>query len=142
MTPERLAFIEGKPTLQDNLSGTNDNAARSDVSAKQRPKPKAAESKDSAEDAVFSTALTAPDAKRPRRRRTKRADVAAQQTQVPGLSLDTLLVPLTTRLQARTAAALREAYLRQKLDGRKPETKQEIVESAVQHWLRDAGYLK
>lgn len=52
------------------------------------------------------------------------------------------LVPITTRLQARTAEALRRAYLEQKLSRREPATQQEIIEAAVQEWLRQTGYLE
>lgn len=52
-----------------------------------------------------------------------------------------LLVPLTTRLQPRTANALRRAYLEQKLKGHTPATQQEIVETALEDWLRRHEYL-
>jgi hypothetical protein len=55
--------------------------------------------------------------------------------------IDQLLVPLTTRLQPRTANALRRAYLEQKLKHARPSTQQEIIEAAVQEWLRKSGYL-
>jgi hypothetical protein len=46
------------------------------------------------------------------------------------------LVAVTTRLQAGTADALRRAHLEQKLNRREPATQQEIIELAVQEWLR------
>jgi hypothetical protein len=51
------------------------------------------------------------------------------------------LVPLTTRLQPSTAAALKRAGLEQKLRGEQPATVQEIAEEAIQEWLRDNGYM-
>jgi hypothetical protein len=51
------------------------------------------------------------------------------------------LVPLTTRLQPQTAAALRRAYLERKLASAENATQQEIVEEALQRWLLDAGFL-
>lgn len=51
------------------------------------------------------------------------------------------LVPLTTRLQPATSAALRRAYLERKLAGAENATQQEIVEEALQSWLRSAGFL-
>ncbi len=50
-------------------------------------------------------------------------------------------VPLTTKLQPRTAAALKRAGLEQRLRGGEPATVQEIVEIAVADWLVDQGYL-
>lgn len=51
------------------------------------------------------------------------------------------LVPLTTRLQPATSAALRRAYLERKLAGAVNATQQEIVEEALQSWLRSSGFL-
>lgn len=51
------------------------------------------------------------------------------------------LVPLTTRLRAPTADALRRACLEQKLARRSPNTQQEIVELALLDWLRIRNYL-
>jgi hypothetical protein len=50
-------------------------------------------------------------------------------------------VAITTRLQARTADALRRAYLEQKLNRLEPATQQEIIELAVQQWLRANSFL-
>lgn len=52
------------------------------------------------------------------------------------------LVPLTTRLQPETAAALKRAGLEQRLCGRKPGTVQEIVEVALRSWLHSSGFLR
>jgi len=51
------------------------------------------------------------------------------------------LVSITTRLQQDTAAALRRAYLEQKLNRQHPDTQQEIIEEALQHWLYEHGFL-
>jgi hypothetical protein len=48
---------------------------------------------------------------------------------------------VTTRLEQRTADALRRAHLEQKLKAMQPSTQQEIIEIAVQGWLRDNGFL-
>jgi hypothetical protein len=50
-------------------------------------------------------------------------------------------VPLTTKLQPRTAAALKRAGLEQRLRGSDPATVQEIVEIAVADWLEQHDYL-
>lgn len=58
-----------------------------------------------------------------------------------GTLVGQLLVPLTTRLQPKTAEMLRRACLEQKLAGKRPHSQQEIVELATQAWLRENGYL-
>ena len=57
------------------------------------------------------------------------------------LGMANLLVPLTTRLQPSTAAALKRAGLEQKLRGQNPATVQEIVEIAVSEWLEQNSFL-
>lgn len=52
-----------------------------------------------------------------------------------------ILVPLTTKLQPSTTAALKRAVLEQKLRGRNPATVQEIAEEAIAAWLRTEGFL-
>src|SRR5262245_19337517 len=49
-------------------------------------------------------------------------------------------VPVTIKLKYVTAQALKRAYLEQKLRHARPDTQQEIVEAAVQSWLRHNGY--
>jgi len=51
------------------------------------------------------------------------------------------LVPVTTRLQPETAAALKRAYLERKLAGDQNSTQQQIVEGALVDWLTTSGYL-
>lgn len=71
---------------------------------------------------------------------TARRDVAQpNSTSTPNAEY---LVAVTTRLQARTAEALRRAHLEQKLNRRDPATQQEIIELAVQEWLRTNSYLE
>jgi hypothetical protein len=53
-----------------------------------------------------------------------------------------LHVPFSTKLHWSTNAALKRAALEQKLSGHSPALVQEIVEEAVQHWLRESGYLE
>jgi len=55
--------------------------------------------------------------------------------------LDQVLVPVTMRLQHRTAQALKRAYLEQKLKHLRPDTLQQIGEEALVDWLIKAGYL-
>jgi hypothetical protein len=53
-----------------------------------------------------------------------------------------LLVSLTTRIQPRTANALRRAHLEQELRHAKPDTQQDIIEEALAAWLTRHGYLE
>src|SRR5262245_38991757 len=59
----------------------------------------------------------------------------------PGLVPQTLLLPVTTRLRAPLVAGLRRASLERQLDGLEPCTQQEIIEEALEPWLRKNGYL-
>jgi hypothetical protein len=54
----------------------------------------------------------------------------------------TLLVPLTTRLRAPLVAGLKRASLERQLAGLEPWTQQEILEQALEPWLRKNGYLE
>lgn len=50
-------------------------------------------------------------------------------------------VPLTTRVRSDYAAALKRASLERQLSGVFPNTLQDILEEALQPWLRTNGYL-
>lgn len=50
-------------------------------------------------------------------------------------------VPLTTRIRADYAAALKRASLERQLSGTKPNTLQDILEAALEPWLQANGYL-
>ncbi len=49
--------------------------------------------------------------------------------------------PLTIRFRNNFAAALKRASLERQLNGVKPNTLQDILEEAVEPWLRTNGYL-
>ena len=49
--------------------------------------------------------------------------------------------PLTTRIRADFAAALKRASLERQLSGTTPNTLQEMLEEALEPWLRGNGYL-
>jgi cell pole-organizing protein PopZ len=49
--------------------------------------------------------------------------------------------PLTTRVRAEFAAALKRASLERQLQGITPNTLQDILEEALEPWLRKNGYL-
>ena len=76
-------------------------------------------------------------------RATRRAGRRAGP-EMPGASeiLDQVLVPITIRVQHRTAHSLRRAHLEQRLSNSKPDTQQEIVEDALSDWLGKHGFLE
>jgi hypothetical protein len=51
-------------------------------------------------------------------------------------------VPLTTRVRPELANALKRASLERQLAGQLPNSVQDILEQALEPWLRDQGYLK
>jgi hypothetical protein len=51
-------------------------------------------------------------------------------------------VPLTTRVRADLAMALKRASLQRQLDGVFPNTLQDMLEEALEPWLRSNGYLR
>lgn len=51
-------------------------------------------------------------------------------------------VPMSTRMRADFSAALKRASLERQLAGIEPNTLQDILEQAVEPWLRNNGYLK
>jgi hypothetical protein len=51
------------------------------------------------------------------------------------------LVPLTSRVRADYGAALKRASLERQLSGTMPNTIQDILEEALEPWLRQNGYL-
>lgn len=52
------------------------------------------------------------------------------------------LIPVTVRLRAEIAGALKRASLERQLDGVAMFTQQELVEAALEPWLRRNGYLE
>ena len=50
-------------------------------------------------------------------------------------------VPLTTRIRSDFALALKRASLQRQLSGISPNTLQDILEEALEPWLRSNGYL-
>ncbi|HVS34959.1 MAG TPA: hypothetical protein VMS17_05215 [Gemmataceae bacterium] len=49
--------------------------------------------------------------------------------------------PITTRVRADFATALKRASLERQLNGVSPHTVQDILEAALEPWLRSNGYL-
>ena len=51
------------------------------------------------------------------------------------------LTPISTRLRADFITALKRASLERQLEGREPNTLRDILEEAIEPWLRSHGYL-
>ena len=118
--PEALAFIKsGVPAKEPNPPVQTVELKTETVTA---PAP------------VDTAAEVVPESKEPKAKRAPKA-------QAPQYLTNRITVSITTRLEQRTADALRRAHLEQKLKNVRPATQQEIMELAVQGWLKDNGYL-
>ena len=71
---------------------------------------------------------------------TKRAAVPAEPVSIP-VPRRTARVQLSTKLRADLAEALKQASLKRQLSGEEPSKVQEILEAALEPWLRTNGYL-
>jgi len=122
LTPEKVAFIRQERTL-----GTE--------AIVESPRPEPLEHRGEGASAESTVALGRPV--------EEPSKVASERATTPRSvgPHNQALVPLTTRLQPATAAALRRAYLERKLAGVEHATQQEIVEEALQDWLRSTGFL-
>jgi hypothetical protein len=52
------------------------------------------------------------------------------------------LAPISTRLRADFVSAIKRASLERQLKGTEPNTMRNILEEAIEPWLRDHGYLQ
>jgi len=50
--------------------------------------------------------------------------------------------PLSTRIRSDFAAALKRASLERQLNGVEPSTLQDILEQAIEPWLKSNGYIR
>ena len=134
LTPEKMAFIQGGAETIEPPAALRHQADAEVGTGRQAPQPSVAPQ------AVASDETTVP----PRPRRSRASADTRTILDHPGESdgfYGPLLVPLTTRLQPKTADALRRACLEQKLARRTPNTQQEIVELAVAQWLKEQRFL-
>jgi hypothetical protein len=76
----------------------------------------------------------------------KPKEPAASETPTPtvvhALGTTHARMPLSTRMRSDFATALKRASLERQLAGVEPNTLQDILEQAVEPWLRSNGYLK
>jgi hypothetical protein len=80
-----------------------------------------------------------PDARPKEKRGGEEPAPAAPPTPMP-----TVIgrMPLTTRIRTDFGTALKRASLERQLSGEKPNTVQDILEEALEPWLKEKGYLK
>lgn len=74
----------------------------------------------------------------------KPASDAIGQSSAPVASPTTTQVvraPISTRIRADFAQALKRASLERQLSGTEPNTLQDILEEAIEPWLKSHGYL-
>ncbi len=135
MTPDKLAFIQGAGTQSEPKVEAKVMVPKAQVEESQVPIALTEKIETESND----VSLERPAARAPRKQSRERENSEFNDEAM--LSMANLLVPLTTRLKPKTAAALKRAGLEQRLRGRKPATVQEIAEDAIQKWLRDAKYL-
>ena len=127
LTPDKLAFIQsGLPAKVPATQSVPKIAAEPEVSDEE-------ETAEIPDETVKRT--------RSRSRGSRRSRAVEPSDPSDLLGLTNVLVPLTTRLRPKTAAALKRAGLEQRLRGQEPATVQEIAEEAITEWLREAGYL-
>jgi hypothetical protein len=79
-----------------------------------------------------------PKASQSAARQTQRAETREEKAQVANA---VSRLPLTTRIRTDYATALKRASLERQLSGTVPNTLQDILEEALEPWLRSNGYL-
>ncbi len=141
LSPEKMAFIQSGPTPPKPAARAAAIPARPEAPVPREPEP---QSEEPLVEALIETApVERATASRPARKRQP-APIRERTRHEPmeeGGFYGQILVPLTTRLQPKTADALRRACLEQKLARKTPNTQQEIVEIALTQWLQDHNFL-
>lgn len=138
MTPDKMAFIQGTPAQP---------AAEKPISIVTTPAPVSPSEEGEERGEEPTESFTSPRSDAPSRPKSRRFRGRSSRTEREPqdnsllLGMANLLVPLTTRLQPATAAALKRAGLEQRLRGAQPATVQQIVEIAVAEWLQEHEYL-
>jgi len=63
-------------------------------------------------------------------------------TSIPATQYHFSRVPISTRIRSEYASALKKASLQRQLDGIEPNTLQDILEQAIEPWLKSNGYIR
>ena len=124
LSPDKLAFIRGTDTQASKVEPEKTEA--------REPQKIIDLGEEKAEPTVESS--------RPQRKRS-RGRPAVQDEPEANEILDRMLVPVTIRLQNRTAQALKRASLERELQRMRPHKVQDIAEEAIADWLVKSGYL-
>ena len=124
LSPDKLAFIHGTEVQP----------------SKQEPEKVKATEPEKTIDLGEEKAEPTGESPRPQKRRS-RGRSAAQDEPEANEILDRMLVPVTIRLQNRTAQALKRASLERELQRMRPHKVQDIAEEAIADWLTKSGYL-
>jgi hypothetical protein len=119
---ERRALVSGVNAIPD----ADPEAVHSFITQERRPLRTEEPSLSIAAERVARSVTAEP----PKRRRTKSAGVTPVG-----------LIPVTVRLRPEVAGALKRASLERQLSGDDMFTQQELVEQALEPWLRLNGYL-
>lgn len=82
-----------------------------------------------------------PQVREPARRSEPKSSGRASRRLKPSKVQPVGLIPVTVRLRPEVAGALKRASLERQLTGEELFTQQEIVEQALEPWLREEGYL-
>ena len=72
-------------------------------------------------------------------------DVQASEPEKPATTpvpATTARVPISTRIRGDFAAALKRCSLERQLHGQEPNTLQDILEQAIEPWLKSHGYIQ
>lgn len=78
----------------------------------------------------------------PQREREFVHGVKANATAIPAKTEAIRRVPISTRIRAEFATALKRASLERQLNGVEPNTVQDILEQIVEPWLKENGYIR
>jgi len=114
--------------------GTDAEAVRSFITQERKPEPQPVAKTEPApvmsETLEEASTIELDDEPRlPRKRRGRKS------------ALPVGLIPVTIRLRPEIAQGLKRASLERQLAGQEPNTQQDIVEAALEPWLRREGYL-
>ena len=109
---KELAFVYGKEEADEETPKPPKRKAEPKEKSKDRPKEK------------------------------REGEVATPAAPPPTLRALTRRTRLTTRIRSDMATALKRASLERQLAGEKPNTVQDILELALEPWLKENGYLK
>jgi len=78
----------------------------------------------------------------PQREREFVHGVKTSATATPVTSAMVRRVPISTRIRAEFAVALKRASLERQLNGVEPNTVQDILEQIIEPWLKSNGYIQ